>query len=114
MVSFTLTQGDSVILEIFSNLNNSLTLRQSATVQIRVGRERGFFHVSVIVVGIKCSSSQLQTREGKKYRENLGTAHFHPVEVPKELGGETMQVLTQGYRIPDLWSICSLCYTTLR
>lgn len=52
--------------------------------------------------------------EKGKYCENLGRAGFHPVEVSKELGGETMQALTRGYPTPDLWSICCLYYTALR
>lgn len=53
---------NSVILKVFSNLNNSLILRPSAVVKICIGKNRCFFHVSAIEADTKCCSSHLQPR----------------------------------------------------
>lgn len=77
VVIHSYTWENSVILEVFPNQNNSLILRQSATVQICIGRERFFFHVSALAMGTKFCFSQLQSREGKMLWK-FGNSRFSP------------------------------------
>lgn len=60
--------------------------RWSTTVWICLGRKRCFFHVAAIEMGTKYCSSQYAVQRRENMGEGLGTAGFHLVEVPKELG----------------------------